>query len=91
MIATLPKSTCQERRRQLLQMERVRTPEQEAALQRLVALLHGEVATGQARVGDPSDELHQRALLSQAHASYALAHTDEMVRVSEGAWIRCRR
>jgi hypothetical protein len=61
------------------------------ALERLIALL--ETGTPEAGLGISQrrrDSRSHLARLEAAHATYALANSSEMERISDGAWIRRR-
>jgi len=65
--------------------------EREMALDRLLALLEAEAAINPERAGHArANALSRIARLRSAHATYALATSTEMQRVSTGAWIRKR-
>ena len=61
-----------------------------AALERLIRVL--EAGTAEAprplgRITPQNDALSQLARLRAAHASYVLATTNEVVRISDGVWM----
>lgn len=69
---------------------RTQTPEQEAALQRLLTLLAASAPeTQNPHVPETGgDELMQLARLRAAHATYSLETIGGMERVGAGAWVR---